>query len=73
MLRAVEAAHAGVGLRPDDEIQGTRPRFAAAECTVGKPRQSMNVPKIAAVAKIGQDGRYPGFVEGKELGVRHFA
>ena len=26
-----------------------------------------------AVAKIGQDGRYPGSVEGKELGVGHFA
>ena len=26
-----------------------------------------------AVAQIGQDGRYPGSVEGKKLGVRHFA
>ena len=27
-------------------FEGTRPRFPTAECTVGKPRQSMNVPKI---------------------------
>ena len=31
VLRAIEAAHAGVGLRPDDEIEGNRPSFAAAE------------------------------------------
>ena len=54
-------------------FKGTRPSFAAAECTVGKPRQSMKRAQDPAVAKIGQDGRHPGSVEGKELGVRHFA
>ena len=54
-------------------LRGVRPSFAAARMHGRKPRQSMNVPKIAAVAKIRQDGRYPGPVEGKELGVGHFA
>jgi hypothetical protein len=54
MLRPVETAHAGIGLGPDNEIQGGRPSFNAAECTVGKPRQSMNVPTMPPSRRCGR-------------------
>ena len=53
MLGPIEAAHAGVGLGPDDEVEGTRPTFRAAEWTVGKPRQSMKVPKTPPSQRQG--------------------
>jgi hypothetical protein len=39
MLRAVEAAHAGVGLRPDDEIQGDQAE--AAHGREGGPKAAL--------------------------------
>jgi hypothetical protein len=34
-------------------FKGTRPSFSAAKCTVGKPRQSMNVPKTPPSQRQG--------------------
>ena len=54
-------------------FDGTRPSFAAAEFTVGRPRQSMKVPKIPPSQRQGNDCRHPRFIEGEEFGVGHFA
>jgi hypothetical protein len=73
MLGPVEAAHAGVGLRPDDQIQGNEAEFRAGRMN---GRQSPPVDEgaaDAAVTEIGEDGRHPGSVEGEELGVGHLA
>jgi hypothetical protein len=73
VLRAIKAAHAGVGLRPYDEVQADKAEF---RCRRVHGRQAPPIDKAAAdpaLAKVRQDGRYPGSVEGKELGVRHFA
>ena len=54
-------------------FDGTRPTFTAAKCTVGRPRQSMKVPKIPPSHRQGNDGRHPRFVEGEEFSIGHFA
>jgi hypothetical protein len=35
-------------------FDGTRPTFTAAKCTVGRPRQSMKVPKIPPSQRLGK-------------------
>jgi hypothetical protein len=35
VLRAIETAHAGVVLRPDNEVEGFKARFEAAAITAG--------------------------------------
>ena len=35
-------------------LSGARPTFTAAECTVGKPRQSMKVPKTPPSQRQGR-------------------
>ena len=68
MLGAIEAAHASVRFRPDDQIdrseaeirrRGVDNRIAAP---VDEGREQ------AAVAEIGRSSGHPGFVEGEIFG-----
>ena len=73
MLRAIEAAHAGVGLRPDDQIERREAEF---RCSRMNSRQAPPVDEAAedaAVTKVGKNSRHPRFVEGEKLGVAHLA
>src|SRR5208283_4593844 len=72
MLRAIEAAHAGVGLRPDNEIQGDKAEFRRRQMNGRQAPPVDERAEDAAVAKAGKDGFHPRAVEYEELGVAHF-
>src|SRR5262249_45629007 len=73
MLRAVEAAHASVGLSPDNEIEGVEAelRGGGEYCRIAPPVDER--AQNAAVAKAGQDRLHPCRIEGEEIDSRHFA
>jgi hypothetical protein len=54
------------------KLSGLRPNFAAAAETVDKSRQS-KVTQTPPSQEIREDDGNPCWVEGEELGVRHFA
>ncbi len=67
MLRSIKAAHAGVALGPDDEID-----WAEAELRRGRMdgRQPAPIDESAEQAAVGEAierGLHPGEVEGVEL------
>ena len=53
MLGAVETAHACVGLRPDDEIQGDQAEFSSSGMNGRKASPIDEAATDAAVAKVG--------------------
>ncbi len=58
MLRAIEAAHASVGLRPDNEIQGDEVEFRRRQMNGRQAPPVDERAEDAAVAKAGE-GRLP--------------
>src|SRR5947209_1627939 len=73
VLRAIERAHAGVGLAPDDEIErgeaGLHRR--GVQRWIAAPVDK--TPQHRSVAQIRDRGLDPSAVEHQELGVRHLA
>src|ERR1700729_2636517 len=53
MLRAIEAAHAGVGLRPDDEVQRNEAQFSRSRMHGRQAAPVDERTEDPAVAKIG--------------------
>ena len=73
MLGAVEAAHAGIGLGPDDEIE-----WVETELQGGRNDSRITPPidesgKKTAVAKVTEGGTDPGSVKCPEFGISHLA
>jgi hypothetical protein len=73
MLRPVETAHAGIGLGPDNEIQGGKAKFQRSRMYSGQAPPIDECAHNATVAEMWQDGRHPRFVEAEKLSVGHLA
>ena len=72
MLGAVEAAHSGVGLAPDDQVEGEQ-----AEADGGAVNDGVAAPvdeggEEATVREVREAGLHPGGVEAGELVGAHF-
>jgi hypothetical protein len=67
VLGAVEAAHAGVGLRPNDEVEGLEAELhrRGVDGRVSAPVDES--AENAAIAEAGKDRRYRGLIEGEEF------
>src|SRR5450759_2492938 len=73
MLGAVEAAHTGIGLGPDDEIE-----WVETELQGGRNDSRITPPidesgKKTAVAKVTEGGTDPSSVKSPEFGISHLA
>ena len=72
-LGAIEAAHAGVGLRPDDEIERLKTELQDG-CKNGRIAPPIDKgAKKAAIAKMTEGGTDPSGVKSQELGITHLA
>ena len=65
MLRPIETAHAGVGLRPDDEIQRDEAEFRDGRMNGRRAAPVDERAEDPAVAKIWQDSRHPGSLKAR--------
>ena len=73
VLAAVERSHPGVGLRPNDEIQGNEAEFRGRRVNNRRSAPVDEGAADAAVTKVGPSSSHPPFVKHEELGVGHFA
>ena len=73
MLGAVKAAHAGVGLRPDDEVEGLEANLHGCRMHGWQTPPINEGAENPAVTKTGNDGGYPVLVEGEEFGIGHLS
>ena len=71
VLGPVEAAHAGVGLRPDDQVEGFEAELdrRGVDGRVSAPVDES--AKDGTVAEAAKDRRHPGSLKGGEFGVGH--
>ena len=73
VLGAIEAAHASVRFRPDDQIDGSEAEIdgRGVDNRIAAPVDEGR--EQAAVGEVGQSSAHPGFVEGEIFRRAHFS
>src|SRR5271166_1945376 len=73
MLGPIEAAHAGIGLGPDNEVQGDQADLQGRRVDRRQAPPVDEGAEDAAIAETGSSGLHPRFVEVEKFGVGHLA